>query len=187
MSHKKGCYHHSDETKRKIRESNVKTNNFSYVLNEVGQIDYVLVDIWSPKHGLHQMMIDLESVPLLKDSAVSLRKAEFGCYATQTLNGKQIPFHRRIFPDIKPDQQVDHISGNTLDNRRGQLKKVSPRENTRNTKKHREGHLYGTHFAKSKGKWEAYIKVSGKKIHLGCYQTQIEAHQSVLDYQSDNS
>src|ERR1051325_6561101 len=55
--------------------------------------------------------------------------------------------HRQIMNPPK-GYVVDHINGDSLDNRRVNLRIVTQRENTLNQKKHREGKTFG--FYKSK-------------------------------------
>jgi hypothetical protein len=121
----------------------------------------------------------------LKDGSVSICKYGNEFYAKQWVNDRCLLFHKRLFPDIKPDEVVDHIFGKTLDNRRSQLRVVSRRENNRNTKRNRNGGLYGTCFNKRRNKYMAYITVNKKRVYLGCfYETAEEAHQAVIDYET---
>jgi hypothetical protein len=41
--------------------------------------------------------------------------------------------------------------------------------------------LVGTHLRKDTGRWSAKIYVNGKEKWLGCYDTEIEAHQVYLN------
>ena len=182
-------FKHSEETKKKISEARKKLNDFSYVLNEEGQLDYVLVDITSSKYGLKQMKLDLDDVGLLHDGAVFLMKdkGKDVFYARQWVDGKLVLFHRRLFTDIKQNEVVDHISGNTIDNRRSQLSTGTHRENARNTKRNRNGGLYGASFCKKANKWKAEIQVNKKSVYLGYYETVEEAHAAVIEYETKNN
>jgi hypothetical protein len=156
-----------------------KLNNYSYILDNQGRIDYVLVDIWSPKYGLHQMPIELEDVDLLKDGAISLSPDSCikGFYAMQTINGRGTKFHRRLFPNALPDQEVMH-GPSSLDNRRRNLKLGTRQENQRDQRRHRAGRLYGTSLRNNR--WRAYILQNGKQKHIGYFDTELEAHQAWL-------
>lgn len=79
-----------------------------------------------------------------------------------------------------PKNQIDHINGIRTDNRIKNLREVTHRENLQNQNKHRDGHLVGTRFNKKAKKWQAQIQIEGKKIHLGYYNTQLEAHKAYL-------
>jgi hypothetical protein len=163
-----------------------KLNDFSYVLNDEGQLDYILVDITSSKYGFHQMKLDLDDVDFLKDGAVYLKKNKDKFYAMQKVNGKVVIFHRRLFPDIKPKEEVLH-GDSTLDNRRSKLKTGTKRENQRDRRCHRGGHLYGTVLDKRDNKWQARITVNKKTIYLGRYETAEEAHQAIIEYEKTNN
>lgn len=71
---------------------------------------------------------------------------------------------------------VDHINGDTLDNRRNNLRIVTVRENSQNTHRHRSGRLVGINWHPQMKKWIARIHVNGKKLHLGCFTTPVAAH-----------
>jgi hypothetical protein len=81
-----------------------------------------------------------------------------------------------------PLNGVDHINGDRMDNRIDNLRDVSHRENHQNTKFHRNGRLFGTSFHKQSKKWEARIRVRDKRIYLGSFDTEQEAHKSYLDF-----
>ena len=70
--------------------------------------------------------------------------------------------------------QIDHINGNTLDNRKCNLRLATASENCRNRVRmstNKSGYM-GVHFdkhARPSGKWRACIWVNGKNIHLGYF------------------
>ncbi len=74
---------------------------------------------------------------------------------------------------------IDHINGNSLDNRKSNLRTVTTRENTQNQKIHRSGKLVGTTFDKSTKKWMAQI-FDKKRKFLGRFETEHEAHQAYM-------
>jgi hypothetical protein len=177
----------SEEMRNENGQFVSKLNNYSYVLDSQGRIDYVLVDIVSPKYGLHQMLMELDDIDLLKDGAVVAvwRKSTKSFYANQEVDGKTSPFHRRIFSDARPDQDVMHKT-HSLDNRRRNLKLGSRSENQRDRKSHRTGRLVGTSLNKRTGKWQARVWIKSEKKHkyLGCtFATELEAHQAFLAYE----
>ena len=73
---------------------------------------------------------------------------------------------------------VDHINGNTLDNRRENLRIVTQSENSLNRAAHRKGRLPGTTFHKDFKKWEAQMVVAGKRHYLGIFNTELEANKA---------
>lgn len=76
---------------------------------------------------------------------------------------------------------LDHINGNRADNRIKNLRLTTQRHNLQNMKCHRNGHLVGTTFHKKEKRWRAQIHINGRKIVLGRFNTQLEAHNKYLD------
>ena len=82
---------------------------------------------------------------------------------------------------------VDHINGNTLDNRKINLRIISNRENCLNRRSHRAGALQGIyhHIVKRKNgsiysRWCARIQIDGKTKCLGYFKTKEEAHERYI-------
>ena len=71
---------------------------------------------------------------------------------------------------------VDHINRNPLDNRRTNLRLASPGENSRNRKKSLNKKCkYKGVYPNNRGKpWRVSIRLNGKHIHVGCFDTQEE-------------
>lgn len=101
-----------------------------------------------------------------------------GVWQPLTKNTKILYLHRLIL-DAKPRQYVDHINGNTLDNRLENLRICSNRENLNNRGKNKNNTsgYKGVHFVKRcKTKpWCAQIMHKGQSIHLGYYSSDLEA------------
>ena len=87
--------------------------------------------------------------------------------------------HRFIMSPKKGDV-IDHLNGNTLDNRRSNMRICSTRENCCNRSAHRDGRLVGTCKTKD-GTYFARIKISNKTKYLGTFKTEHEAHQAYLE------
>lgn len=79
-----------------------------------------------------------------------------------------------------PNGEIDHINGIRNDNKINNLRVVSNRENNQNRKSHRSGRLLGCTYNKRLKKWVAQIQISGKKKHLGVYNTEEEANKVYL-------
>lgn len=130
---------------------------------------------------------DYEQLMLFNWQAQSTRLKN-GFYAVRN-NGTnesgtrlKIKMHRQIMscPDV---MEVDHINGNTLDNRKSNLRICTHAQNIqyqhgrggkskfRGVTKHHDGN------------WRARISVAYKRISLGVYKTQEEAYQAVLNAQ----
>lgn len=87
--------------------------------------------------------------------------------------------HRQLLKLADPTTHVDHISGDTLDNRDENLRPCSHTENSRNRRKESKhnptGYIGVTHNLGSTGKpYRVRIKVAGKVISLGYADTPEE-------------
>jgi hypothetical protein len=87
--------------------------------------------------------------------------------------------HQRI-----ADDQIDHINGIRDDNRIENLRIVTSRQNSHNTKRHREGHLWGT--TRHENGWRANLTVKSKAVYIGWYKSQLDAHKAALAYAKEN-
>lgn len=85
-----------------------------------------------------------------------------------------------------PKQQIDHINGNKLDNRIENLRDVKQTINMYNKQEahsnSKTGYLGVT--KQPTGKYTARIKVGDKLIHLGSFDTIIEAHNIYKEYKN---
>ena len=86
----------------------------------------------------------------------------------------------RIIMNCPKDMVVDHINGNTLDNRKSNLRICTKLQNQYNQKKHRgnrHSKYKGVTFRKElKSKpWEAFIYANRNHKRLGYFKTEIEA------------
>jgi hypothetical protein len=91
-------------------------------------------------------------------------------------HGKKEYVHREIM-DAGPDDYVDHINGNRLDNRRANLRICTQSENMRNQglRSNNKSGTPGIHFCKTRRRWVAQIKVNGKQRLLGRFLDRQDA------------
>lgn len=104
-------------------------------------------------------------------------------HVTLSKNGicKNVKIHLLVassFLNHKPDGThkivIDHIDNNKLNNHLDNLQLISNRENC-SKEKRGFSKFTGVGFAKREKKWRAYISVNNKFIHLGYFNTEIEA------------
>lgn len=107
-------------------------------------------------------------------------------YATRRVKnevGKMANFwmHREVMGDPK-GMVVDHIHGDTLDNRISQLRLATHAENLRNSKRAADNKcgFKGVHITKY-GKYQASISQDGTNLYLGTCDTPEEAHEVYMD------
>jgi len=93
-------------------------------------------------------------------------------------NTKKVRLHREIIAAPK-GLFVDHRNGNSLDNRRANLRIATRSQNMQNThrkNKHKTtSRFIGTWFDKSRGDWPAKITSNGNIIWLGRFGNEIDA------------
>jgi hypothetical protein len=113
---------------------------------------------------------------------------EAGCrsssgYVLVRVNKKLYRVHRIIWlieKGVWPKWCIDHINGDSFDNRISNLRDVSSQKNQWNRKSHRNGRLQGTTYNKGLKLWSARITINKKRIFLGWFKTEIEAHNQFL-------
>lgn len=76
-----------------------------------------------------------------------------------------------------PEQEIDHINGNTSDNRLCNLRPANRAQNNQNriARVDCKSGVRGVILRKDTKKWQAEIRVNKKLISLGCFQTLEEA------------
>jgi hypothetical protein len=75
---------------------------------------------------------------------------------------------------------VDHINCNTLDNRRENLRLCTMTENMRNRGKYHNNTVgyRGVTFHKRDNRFQAQIRIDGKRLFLGYFLTAEDAHEA---------
>ncbi len=103
-------------------------------------------------------------------------------YRVIRLNKKAFKVHRLIWflENGTWPEQIDHKNGDRSKNTIGNLRDSTPRLNGQNKKLHRSGRLVGSTFNKFHQRWQAQIEIDKKRIHLGYYSTEFEAHQAYV-------
>jgi hypothetical protein len=78
---------------------------------------------------------------------------------------------------------VDHINGDTLDNRRKNLRLCTNAENTRNMRPHtgRSSKYKGVSWHSPSRKWQAEIRIDYKRVFLGLFVDEKEAAKAYDD------
>jgi len=101
-------------------------------------------------------------------------------YTRIGIGNKNYRAHRLSFLYVLsalPEDQVDHINGNGLDNRWINLRPVTGHENHRNSRlssNNTSGHI-GVSWQKYKNKWQVQIRANKKPIHLGYFLNIVDA------------
>lgn len=87
-----------------------------------------------------------------------------------------VALHRFLIFGLENGGLVDHRDGNTLDARRGNIRKATYQGNARNTRiaKNNSTGFKGIRLT-ARGRWNARITVDRREIHIGNYATKEEA------------
>jgi len=99
-----------------------------------------------------------------------------GGYAVRWEKRKLIFMHRQIMQPPK-GKVVDHVNGNGFDNTRANMRNITPQQNSCNRSK-QVGTISmykGVDYDKRSDQWYARIRVHGKLLHLGYFDTEVEA------------
>ena len=91
-----------------------------------------------------------------------------------------LPMHR-ILTMCPPNLEVDHIDHNGLNNQKSNLSVGTHRENMSNRNENTTSKYVGVSWRKNAQKWQSAIVIENKKIYLGLFDIELEAH---LIYQS---
>ena len=101
-------------------------------------------------------------------------------YTYVKIDGKQYYAHRLAWLytfGAWPENQIDHVNQDSLNNRLSNLRDVTGSENLNNQKmsKNNLSGVTGVIFRNKSQKWEACIRVNGKLIHLGLFNLKADA------------
>ena len=96
-------------------------------------------------------------------------------------NGKSVTIwmHRQIL-NTPPGKETDHINSDGLDNRRCNLRMCTTSQNSGNARKcHKPttSKYKGVYWNRIAYKWHVQIGQKGKRVHLGYFDSEIEAAQ----------
>lgn len=101
------------------------------------------------------------------------KKNDTNTYLRIKIGDRPRPAHRLVFLWMYnrwPEEQVDHINRNGLDNRLCNLREVTPRENMRNKRLYKNNSTGECGVTVFQGSYVASIAVGGKNIYLGSFQ-----------------
>jgi hypothetical protein len=104
-------------------------------------------------------------------------------YIDTTIEKKHVLGHRVawfLYYGEWPTSDIDHINGIRNDNRIANLRLATGTQNQGNRKARGKRYLKGVSLRCDGRKFVAKIKTYGVVRHLGCFQTEEEAHQAYM-------
>ncbi len=98
-------------------------------------------------------------------------------YAVSSNGHARLIYLHKIIVDAYPHQRVDHINGDTFDNRRDNLRLCSNAENCRNQSRRSDcmSGFKGVSWQADRKSWRCQIMMDYQKINLGNYSDREEA------------
>lgn len=129
----------------------------------------------------HVVVLDAEDLPLLEGWAIGV--TDEGYVGLQGSQKEFPPFTvrlSRLITNAPMGMEVDHISGDRLDNRKSNLRICTKSENQQNCRKRSDNccNFKGVSYAKTQRgvkKYRAQIRANGSRIFLGWFRTPEEA------------
>jgi hypothetical protein len=119
------------------------------------------------------------------DWQVVIRKYGAGAEKRYVAVGSRA-LHREIMK-ARPGQVIDHINGDTMDNRRSNLRIATFAINAQNVRRPGVSNTTGflgvdyVPYKNVRAPYRAQIKLSGKKFQIGMFETPEEAHQAYVE------
>jgi len=138
----------------------------------------------------YEAIIDAENVPLVEGynwqhigPNRQTNYARRNGLVSRGENTRSGLYMHRVILDAPAGLEVDHIDGNGLNNRRGNLRLATPSQNSCNkgvTKSNTSGYK-GVFWEKGRGKWRALIRLNYKLKHLGFFDTPEKAYKAYCE------
>jgi hypothetical protein len=101
-------------------------------------------------------------------------------------NNRQYGAHRLAWLYVyghEPEHQIDHINGDSSDNRIVNLRQATALENMQNIRKPQKNNSHGTlgiTYDTNKNLWRARITVNGKRQYIGKFKFKDDAAQAYI-------
>lgn len=138
----------------------------------------VLFSYFSYKHDSGELLWKMDRKKAKKGQRAG--HVDTGGYLVVGVNGGIYKAHRIVWAMVNgfwPDKQIDHINCIKMDNRIENLRLATPRENKRNSSvaSNSSSGVKGVSWNSFNRKWKADMRIEGKRIHYGYFETIEEA------------
>jgi hypothetical protein len=140
---------------------------------------------YSPETGVFVWKVKISCRTKVKEIAGYLNNQG---YVSISIDKKLYLAHRLAFLYMEgyfPEQQIDHLDNIRNNNRWDNLRHVSQSCNLQNCRlqTNSTSGFIGVSWHKYAEKWVAYIKIYGKTIHIGIYNTPEKAAMARCNYE----
>jgi hypothetical protein len=126
----------------------------------------------------YQATIDTSDFAMVKNHCWSVKLTNHTRYAQTFVGRRPLQIHRAILLP-GPDQVVDHIDGDGLNNRRSNMRLCTSQQNSCNRGRNKTSvyRYKGVHKPRraTKERWGATIRLNYENIYLGFFDTEEEA------------
>ena len=154
-----------------VKKRNKEDNPSKYYIRQVNEhyIDDCGVGHIKMSNTNNEMLCDVECIEELLKYYWNERRG----YARSSIGKKKVYAHRIVMNvnDYQINKQIDHINGDTLDNRKQNLRIVTSRQNGLNSsiRKDNTSGVTGVYWDKSVQKWLVRVYENGREIRLGYF------------------
>jgi hypothetical protein len=132
------------------------------------------------KHGVVKITLDEQGLELYQKYSWHIQKHGNTYYLKTNLkvDGKYYSrtFHRELFNLDNPNNVIDHINGDGLDNRRVNCRVCTQQDNIRNQVRkyvsNKTSKYKGVFWNKKSKTWRAMIGVNNKRINIGSFSSE---------------
>jgi hypothetical protein len=150
---------------KKEKDKNDAIMAISKNINELGFCYFMIKD--------KQILVDSESFHDIMKYPWTISKKG---YITGTISDRNVRLSHFVM-NRSCELHVDHINNNPLDNRKCNLRLVTPKQNAMNmsSRTGSSSQYIGVHFRKDNNKWRARIQVNEEDKNLGQFDNEIDA------------
>lgn len=125
--------------------------------------------------GMHAIVDAADYAELSRYKWYALAPSSNGrFYAVRKEKGRTVLMHRQIM-DPPDGMVVDHIDGNSLHNRRGNLRTCTPFQNAQNQRRSKRGQSRFVGLHRVGDKWETTVAYNGRSYYVGRFDDEVEA------------
>lgn len=143
---------------------------------------------YSPETGLFTWKIRLGSRTKIGAVAGSIKPDGYVCIEIDKVRYKAHRLAWLYVYEEFPELFIDHINGDTGDNRISNLRLANHEQNMWNSKKaaHNTSGYKGVHFNKNTKKWRACAWQKNNIVHIGLFETKEKAHEAYVNWCVNN-
>jgi hypothetical protein len=129
--------------------------------------------------GLCALVDDVDYAELSRFKWSAAKRGD-AFYAVRGIGGRanrRLVYLHRVILNAQHGQDVDHVNGDGLDNRRGNIRIATTAENMhrRDASKQNASGYRGVGFEQRRGKWSAQIKLDRRCYFLGYFNDPLDA------------